>query len=140
MYKRILSFFLVSACVLVLCACTSPNKYGLSLAADGSNTIDYIYYEDEFAVYVVGGIMTVEINGESKLLELAITDGNITVSDILASAEEDHENEDITKNAYPDGSVEYSYENFKLVRLNTYDGRRDIYFLPTTMSYYDIAN
>ncbi len=140
MLKKTLCLILCVLCLVSLTSCSKPNRFGLSLATDGSDKMDYIYYEDEFAVYVVGGIMTAEVDGSAKLLDLALSDGDIKVSDILSVAEADVENEDIERVGYPDGSVEYKYENFTLVRLNTYDGKRDVYFVPTSMGYYDVAN
>lgn len=136
----------ITLCALVLVLCLSvsacgekANKYKLSYSSDGSGKIDYIYFEDDFAVYVIGGLMTAELDEKSVLLEQALTEGALTVSDILDSAEKDASNDKLEKVTYPDGSVQYNYEGFVLVRLNTYTGLRDIYFLPAGMGYYEIV-
>lgn len=138
MLKRVLTFVLLLG-VLLFNACSSANQYNLSLVADGSDSKDYIYYDDERVVYVVGGIMMIELDGESLMLESALNEGKITVADILSSAQTDADNEDIGVTAYPDGSMEYAYDGFNLIVLNT-AGVRDVYFVPSSVDYYSIVN
>lgn len=135
--------YFISALLLVcllLSACSSANEYKLAYNSDGSSNVEYIYYDDERVVYVVGGLMMAEVNGSPKMLEMALKEGDITISDILSSAEKDAENGDIKLVAYPDGSKEYRYEGFALVALNTHLGNRDVYFVPSDMGYYDVTN
>lgn len=136
MFKKALALMLVVAC-FALTACSTANKYNLTLVTDGSDTKDYIYYDDERVVYVLGGLMMTEIEGESIMLESAITEGKVSIDDIINSAKEDADNDDILSTTYPDGSLEYSYESFNLVVLNNM-GKRDIYFLPKELNYYSI--
>ena len=124
-------------CVLLV-SCAGSNEYKLSYTSEGDGDIEYIYYDELRIVYVVGGIMMAEIDGEPKMLEMALNEGDITVSDILASAKKDAENKKLGFNTYPDGSEEYHYEGFTLVSLNTHLGNRDIYFVPSGMGYYDV--
>ena len=138
MRKAIIPFLLL-LCVL-LSSCSSANEYNLTYTPDGSGNIEYIYYDDERVVYVVGGLMMAEVDGSAKMLEMALKEGDITVSDILASAEKDAENGDLSVDTYPDGSKDYRYEGFTLVSLNTHLGNRDIYFVPAGMGYYDVTN
>lgn len=138
MFKKLFLTAVLCLC-LVLASCSSVNEYGLSFAPDGSSTVDYIYFDEERVVYTVGGIMTAEINGNDKMLELALTDGEILVSEILASAQKDADNGDIETTEYHDGSIEYHYEGFDMIVLNS-DGKNDIYFVPSEMSYYDVMN
>lgn len=138
MFKKSLLLLLVFMSFL-LCACSEPNPYSLSLAADGGDSKTCIFYDDERMVFEVGGIMMAEIDGESLMLETALNDGKITLSDILTSAQTDVDNEDITATTYPDGSVEYHYSSFNLISLND-QGIRDIYFIPTDLSYYSIVS
>ncbi len=140
MLKRFLLCTLVLGFCLTLCACGSKvNPYKLNYTAGDGERVDYIYYEETFTVYVVGGMMTAEPEGKAVMLELALNEGRITVDRILEAAEADAANEKITKTEYPDGSVQYDYEGFTLVRLHTYTGQRDIYFLPSGRGYYDVA-
>ncbi len=138
MRKLIISFLLLLC--LLLSACASANEYGLAYTSDGSSKIEYIYYDDERVVYVVGGLMMINIEESAKMLEMALKEGDIAVSDILASAEKDAENKKLESKSYPDGSVEYYYDGFTLVSLNTHLGNRDIYFVPSGMGYYDVTN
>ncbi len=126
--------------MLSLCACSDTNKYGLSFAADKSGRSIIFFDELERAVIVEGGIMTVEIDGDTFLLESALNDGKVVLEDILSSAKEDAANGDMETTEYPDGSIEYHYETFDMVVLNTYNGKRDICFIPKELSYYDMIN
>lgn len=138
MFKKILCILLVVACLLPLSACSSANEYELTFNFDENGKKEYIFYTDECVVYVVSGLMMCSVDGKSKMLEMALHDGEITVEAILESASADAENEDIKFTEYPDGSIEYHYEGFNLVKLNSLTGSKDLYFLPDSMSYYDI--
>ena len=139
MSKKVI-FTAVIHCVLLLGSCSSSNKYGLAYTSDGSERVEYIYYTDEMVVYVVGGMMMAEIEGEPKMLEMALKDGDITIQDLLDSAENDLKNKDIEATEYPDGSIEYHYDNFDMIKLNTLRGSNDIYFVPSSMGYNDVTN
>jgi len=139
MFKKTIVILLV-AFSLFLCSCSGANDYGLSFTADDSGRSIIYFDEMERAIIVEGGIMTVEIDGETELLEVALTDGDILMADILAIAREDVEDGDIELTEYPDGSLEYHYDTFDLVVLNTYNGKRDICFIPKELSYYDMIN
>lgn len=136
--NKILPILLVF--VLVLTACSSSNEYNLTYNSDGGSAVEYIYFTDTQVVYVVGGMMMCEVDGSSKMLEMAFKDGDITIDDIIASADSDVKGKDIKCTEYPDGSKEYHYDGFDLIKLNTYEGNRDIYFVPSSMSYYDVTN
>lgn len=140
MLKRSVAVLICAFCIFSLSACTKANDLALSLTEDGTDSLDiiHIFGEEQF-VYVSGGIMMIEIDKTPKTLELALHDGDVSVSDILNTAEEDVKDGDIRTEEYPDGSVEYYYESFTLVRLNTVKGDRNIYFVPTTKGYYDVA-
>lgn len=137
--KTALCAFALVLCVSLFACGEQANKYKLSYSQGGSEKIDYIYFEEEFAVYVVGGIMTVELDEKTILLEQALTENRLTIADILASAEKDASNDKLEKVEYPDGSVQYNYGGFTMVKLNTYTGLRDVYFMPAGKGYYDIV-
>ena len=140
MLKRFFAILIAIACLLPLVACSSGNEYELAFNFDENGKKEYIFYTDERVVYVVSGLMMCTIDGKSKMLEMALHDGEITVDAILESAAKDADNEDIKYTEYPDGSVEYHYEGFNLVKLNSVTGSKDIYFLPKSMSYYDVQD
>ena len=126
--------------VLALTSCSSSNEYNLTYNSDGGSAVEYIYYTDTQVVYVVGGLMMCEINGSSKMLEMALKDGDITIDDIIKEADSDVKGKNIECTEYPDGSKEYHYDGFDIIKLNTYEGNHDIYFVPSSMSYYDVTN
>ena len=138
MFKKAFLVILAFAC-LMLAACSTVNQYNISLIADGSGNKDYIYYDDERVVYTVGGIVVTEVEGESILLEAALADGKLVLSDILASAQADADNGGVETETYPDGSVEYYYDSYTLIVLNV-NGMHDVYFVPSDMNYYSIIN
>lgn len=125
---------------LVFSACSSSNEYNLKLVPDGKDSKDYIYYDDDRVVYVVGGIMMTEDDkGESVMLETALYEGTVSIDDIIDSAKADADDGDVEMTQYPDGSAEYYYETFTLICLNT-EGIRDVYFVPTDVNYYSVIN
>lgn len=140
MLKRAVSIFLFVFSVITLVSCTSANDYGLAYNPDSSSKMEYIYYDDERVVYVVGGLMMVDIDGTAKMLEMALDAGEITIGEIIAAADSDADDGDIEVTDYPDGSREYHYGNFDMIVLNTHLGVRDVYFCPASMSYYDVTN
>ncbi|MBO5869349.1 MAG: hypothetical protein J6Q89_01240 [Clostridia bacterium] len=133
-------FITLLVCLLALTSCSSANEYKLAYNSDGGSAVEYIYYTDAQVVYVVGGLMMCEIDGSSKMLEMALKDGDITIDDIIASADSYVKGKDIECTEYPDGSKEYHYDGFDIIKLNTYEGNHDIYFVPSSMSYYDVTN
>lgn len=139
MLKRFVLMALAVVC-LVFSACSSANDHNLKLVADGKDSKDYIYFDDQRVVYVVGGIMMTETaDGESVMLETALYDGTVSLDEILASAKEDADDGDVEMSEYPDGSVEYYYDTFTLISLNK-DGIRDVYFVPSDVNYYSVTN
>jgi hypothetical protein len=138
MNKRIIAFALVLMTALSLVACSGGNEYKLSYTSDGSDKVDYIYYTEERVVYVIGGIMMVNVDGEPTLLEMALDSNELTIEAIIESAKNDYENGDLDCVIYPDGSCEYSYEGFKMIVLNTHLRNVDVYFVPSSMGFYDV--
>ncbi len=140
MIKKLLIFALTAILTFSLFGCSKANDHGLSFAKDNSGRRIIHTDEMERQIIVEGGIMTIEIDDETKLLETALTDGEITIAEILETAREDVKDGDIEVTEYPDGSLEYHYETFNLVVLNTYKGDREICFIPTDLNYYSMIN
>ncbi len=141
--RKILSLLLCLLFVVSLASCSKMNEYGLAFTPDGSKTKSLIYsnedyYTDFRSVYVVGGMMMVKIDGEPKMLEMALIEGDLSIDDILTAAEEDLADKDIEATDFPDGSREYHYDGFDIVKMNTHLGNRDVYFVPSEMGYADI--
>lgn len=140
MVKRLIALALVLTMALALTACSSANEYGLSYTSDGSDKIDYIYYNDERVVYVVGGMMMIKLGDEPKMLQMALDGGDVSINALIESAQADYEDGDIEAVIYPDGSCEYCYDGFKMIVLNTHLRNIDVYFTPSSMGYFDIIN
>lgn len=138
MNKALLKIIALLLCTaFILCGCAKGNEYGLSFVAGERDATNYIYFDDDSVVYVVGGIMMAEIDGESISLQSALTEGKVALAEILESAKADAEKEIISVKNYDDGSVEYTYDNFRLLILNNTD--RYIYFTPLELNYYSFA-
>ena len=141
--SKIISLLLCIAFVLTLTSCTRMNEHGLAYTPDGSKSKSLIYsnedyYTDFRSVYVIGGMMMCKIDGEPKMLEMALIEGDLSIDDILSAAEEDLADGDIECTEFPDGSREYHYDGFDIVKMNTHLGNRDVYFVPSEMGYADI--
>ncbi len=132
-------FVLLSLVALLLCGCSSPNDYGMVFTSDGSYKLDYInVVEEEYVLYTVGGMVTVDINGEKLMLEAAIIEGKITVDELMESIRTDASDGDVKYTEYPDGSVEYRYSGITVVDKN-FSGLREIYFGDDSLTYYAVA-
>ncbi len=141
MFKKSLFFIFLTLCIfLTACSSTQANDLKLSLVQDGKGEKNYIYYDYDRVVYVIDGIMMIDIDGSATMLDAALFDGKVTVSSIVSTAETDFSDGDIECKEYPDGSKEFHYDTFNLVVLNTVDAVHDIYFVPTNLSYYDCIN
>ena len=139
MNKLLSTVLVIALCVsLCLCGCSKANKLNLSYVSDGSDSLDYTYFDEDRVIYTVGGIMMTEIQEESLTLESALTEGKTTIAELLQFAAEDAEKEEIQSQTYIDGSVEYTYDDFRMVVLNTATDR-NIYFIPLTMNYYSLV-
>ena len=120
-------FVLIPLVALLLWGCSSPNEYNMVFTSDGSYKLDYInVVEEEYVLYTVGGMVTVEIEGK------------ITVDALMESIREDADNGDVKYTEYPDGSVEYRYSDITVVDKN-FSGLREIYFGDTNLTYYTVA-
>jgi hypothetical protein len=138
MLKRLIAFVLVLSMAVPFAACSEENAFDLTFTSDGSDRLEYIFYTDERVVYVIGGLMMVKLDGEPQMLEMALASGKISIEEIIAQAEADHEDGDLDAVTYPDGSCEYVFDGFKMIVLNTHLGNIDVYFTPSDKSYYDI--
>ena len=55
--------------------------------------------------------------------------GEITMEEIIDKAEQDEENKEIVADTYLDGgSKRYEYPEFVIIKCNTLDGDKDVYF------------
>lgn len=138
MNKRILTLALAFVLMLSLASCSGEKEFTLSYTSDGSDKMDYIYYTDERVVYVIGGMMMINIEGEAQMLEMALDSGEITIEEIIAASEQAATDGDIDYCAYPDGSRDYYYDGFNIVVMNTHLRNVDVYFVPTGMGYFDV--
>ena len=69
----------------------------------------------------------------------ACSDENtFTFEEIIERSEADFIDGKLETVAYPDGSREYCYDGFKMIVLNTHLRNVDVYFTPSSMSFYDV--
>ena len=108
----------------------TPDKIYSILDKSETNKYDY-------NIYAYDGIVTIRINGNNYSLKEALLENKIAMEEILKKASEDFPNSP----SYDDGgSVEYHYENYTIIKLNTLDGNRDVYFGPKNMTIHNIKN
>ena len=108
----------------------TPDKIYSILDKSKTNKYDY-------NIYAYDGIVTIRINGNNYSLKEALLKNKIAMEEILKKASEDFPNSP----SYDDGgSVEYHYENYTIIKLNTLDGNRDVYFGPKNMTIHNIKN
>lgn len=82
----------------------------------------------DFGVYTIAGDVSITIEGDMVYsLEDALTQGVITVQDILEQAKQD-EKYGICEYAYcsDGGSTEYRYAEYTILKYNTLDGNKDL--------------
>lgn len=138
MLKRFISVMLVFCC-LALCSCSKPNDFDLKMIPDGTDGMDYIYYDDVYTVYVVGGLMMMGEDEDAVMLEVAMHDGTVNIKDIIASAEADLADGDIENTVNINGITTYHYETFNLIVFNG-SSMLDVYFTPVGVGYDSIVH
>lgn len=97
---------------------------GKSIILDSSkdDSTDYNVYSFKGDVFVI-------IDEKIMNLKDALLDNKITMEKIINKAVEDEKNGNITKESYLDGgSVRYSYKDYVIIKCNTLDGNKDVYF------------
>lgn len=85
--------------------------------------------EYDFSTYTFGGDVEIIINGDDTIytLEKAIEEKIITVQDILDKCSKDEKYGVCKVGHYKDGgSIEYRYEEYTILKLNTLDNEKDL--------------
>ena len=140
MNKKILCFALALILLIPLASCGKSNEYSLVYIPDGTDGIYYIYYNEERVVYVIGGVVSAEIDSEIITLDKALADEKLTVDAIIASAEKDEESGKLEVLYSTDsGTKEFIYPTFNLIVLDD-KGCMDVYFAPKDIHSYDLNN
>ena len=82
----------------------------------------------DFGVYTIAGDVSITIEGDMVYsLEDALTQGVITVQDILEQAKQDEKYGFCEEAYYSDGgSTEYRYTEYTILKYNTLDGNKDL--------------
>jgi len=131
---------LVSMLLLCGCGSTVANDYKMVFTTGDSGKLDYINVVDsEFVLYSVDGVVTVTVDGEVLMLESAIVEGKLSVAELMESIRSDASDGDVEYIEYPNGSVEYRYDEITVVDFN-YNGFHEIYFGNTQLTYYTVAH
>ena len=80
----------------------------------------------DYNVYSFKGKVFVIIDEKIMSLRNAILDKKITMDDIINKATSD---ENLVKDTYLDGgSVRYNYKDYVMIKCNTLNGNKDVYF------------
>ena len=103
--------------------------------------VDKINSEEEFDIYVVGGNVTIAKNNEEpKDFSEAIEAKYISIDEILEQAEIDSKYGICRRGFYSDGgTVEYSYQDYTLIKANTLAGNKDFIIAPPNMIWSEIS-
>lgn len=104
--------------------------------------VDKINSEEEFDIYVVGGNVTIAKNNEEpKDFSEAIEAKYISIDEILEQAEIDSKYGICRRGFYSDGgTVEYSYQDYTLIKANTLAGNKDFIIAPPNMIWSEISS
>ena len=78
-------------------------------------------------------------NGKKVELKESLINRSININQLLVQAEEDFKNKIVSKNEYLDGgSIEYIYENFRIIKMNSLNGNNNLYIMPIEFDINDI--
>lgn len=85
-------------------------------------------------MYAYGGDVNIKVNNQIYKLEDCLNNGIIKVADIILKS---NIKEPII---YKDGgSVEYQYQDYKIIKFNTIKGNKDVYFGNNDMNINDLG-
>lgn len=103
--------------------------------------VDKINSEEEFNIYVVGGNVTIAKNNEeAKDFSEAIEAKYISIDEILEQAEVESKYGVCRRGFYSDGgTIEYSYQDYTLIKANTLSGNKDFIIAPPNMIWSEIS-
>ena len=103
--------------------------------------VDKINSEEEFDIYVIGGNVTIAKNNEeAKDFSEAIDAKYISIDEILEQAELDSKYGVCRRGLYSDGgTIEYSYQDYTLIKANTLAGNKDFIIAPPNMIWSEIS-
>lgn len=103
-------------------------KFDLSYNQRKDLGIKTIYNADMYLVKTFGGNVDIVIEGDMAYsLEKALSEGVVTVDDILEQAKIDLKYGICQSAFYSDGgSIEYMYNNYTILKLNTLDNEKDL--------------
>lgn len=86
-------------------------------------------------IYAYDVNVNITIDGEDMTLRDALLQNKITMEEIIKKAKEDIPNPIIYKDG---GSIEYKYDSYTIIKLNTLEGNRDVYIGMPGMNINDI--
>ena len=93
----------------------------------------------DYNIYSYQGTVEIVINNKTYTLEEALKNNKITMEEIIAKANEDLNENNITGDIYKDGgSIIYQYSNYTIIKCHTLDGNRDVYIGAKDMTINDL--
>ena len=89
----------------------------------------------DYDIYSYNGDVNIIIENEKYTLREALLSNKITAEDIIESANKDVEKNNIFRDAYLDGgTVEYTYNNYIILKYNNLAGNKDLYIGDISMN------
>jgi len=102
---------------------TDKSGENKSIIIDKNETDKY-----DYNVFAVMGEVNILINNEEMPLRDALLNGKITMSEIIAKANKDLDEDEIEGDMYQDGgSMIYQYDDYTIIKLHDLAGNRDVY-------------
>ena len=93
-----------------------------------------------YDVYMYAGSVNIRIDGKDYSLKEALLENKITMEEIIAKANKDLNENNITGDMYQDGgSMIYKYDNYAIIKCHTLDGNRDVYIGSKDMNINDLG-
>lgn len=112
------------------------NKFEKVLVADEANEVVSFGHLGDVNVVTYGVDVTVNADGKSVKLKEALEKSFITPQAITVMANRDVRLNLAAETVYRDGgSREYVYDNYKIIKYHTEDGKRDLYIGNLNMKY-----
>ncbi len=94
-----------------------------------NESISYVIDLEKFDIIFLGN-EEFYINYKGKEIELrnSLINKTITIDEVIEQAENDYKNEIASKHTFLDGgSVQYKYKALSIIKMNSFDGNRNVY-------------
>lgn len=94
----------------------------------------------DYTIYGYDGSVSIRIDGKDYSLKEALLENKITMEEIIAKANKDLNEKNITGDMYLDGgSMIYKYNSYTIIKCHTLDGNKDVYIGSKDMTINDLG-